>query len=151
MKKYVVCLLLSALSFHSVGFEGCYAYQEEISSFSTGDSELKTSYIKLAKTEAGYTASGLLWGANYHICSIGSPQEGSSAPLMLEKVGDKLAFSYAEPEYDIDCKLEMTLQDGKLNISDSNYQCGRSVFYCGARVGLHDTSLPPAPLSMCDE
>ncbi|WP_129123827.1 hypothetical protein [Veronia nyctiphanis] len=62
----------------------------------------------------------------------------------MTRVGDKLVYTESDsgPEFSFNCKLEFSLHDNKLTISDSNFDCSNWVFTCGARVGLDGVELP---------
>ncbi|RKF15955.1 hypothetical protein DBZ36_15545 [Alginatibacterium sediminis] len=112
-----------------------------MASLSSGQSELKTSYIEISKLDNAYAIQGLLWGGNFHICSIQSPVEGQQAPLLMQTHGKQLVFELKQADYDIDCRLEFSFDNDALLIKDTNSHCSQYVFSCGAHVSLHQTRL----------
>lgn len=132
---------LLKLPAQEVMIEGCYSMSEKITSFSSEKTELKQSYFILSETPRGILGEGMIWGANFHICSIGSPIEGSEGPLSMSFVEDKLVYRYDEPEYDINCELALTIEGNKMTIHDSNGHCSNYVFYCGAHAQLDGIEL----------
>ncbi|WP_260258606.1 hypothetical protein [Vibrio intestinalis] len=146
LKSLFMPVVLIAGSVQAADLQGCFSTEDLITSFGDGQSEMKQSYINIVKQGDDYLVDALLWGANYHICGVGDPTEGADpAPLKMHKVGDKLVYEKQEPEYGISCKLELSVQDEMVNISDENYHCGQYIFSCGARVGLHNVELPSTP------
>lgn len=141
--KYLLPPLLFISSITYAGdFEGCYSQDDEIYSLSSGESEVKTSFIKISKSDDRYFAQGLLWGANFHICSIVAPIEGSEGPLELVLKDDKLFFETTDPEYNIHCRVEISIEDQGIHLSDKNHHCSQYIFSCGARMGLNNIELP---------
>lgn len=139
---FVVVVVISI--FHSTtqpSIEGCYSKSEEITSLAYEESEIKQSYLNLSKSSNNVLVEGLIWGTNFHICSVGSPSEDSDGPLSMKLSGDKLLYRYSEPEYGIDCELEVVIQGNKLLVNDSNNHCSEYVFYCGVHASLDGLEL----------
>jgi hypothetical protein len=103
--------------------------------------KLKTSYVNVFKKENKYFAEGLIWGYNFHICTITAPLEGTTEPLPLVLKDKKLVFEEQEPEYDINCKFELEFNENGLNLKDENHHCSNYMFYCGAHASVHDVQL----------
>ncbi|UTM59094.1 hypothetical protein L4174_020490 [Photobacterium sp. CCB-ST2H9] len=122
--------------------EGCYLTSEKITSFVSEETEMKSTYLKISKAADDFWVEGVILGANFHVCYLGSPIEGSEGPLQMRRVDNKLVYSQHEVEYGISCDLEISFHNNSLTISDSNDHCARHVFYCGARVGLDHVELP---------
>lgn len=135
----VISILKSTISQSTI--EGCYSKSEEITSLVSEKSEVKLSYLNLSKVSHELLVEGLVWGANFHICSVGSPSEDSEGPLRIKLSEDRLVYRYSEPDYDINCELELLIQGDKLRISDSNSHCSKYVFYCGGHAGLDELEL----------
>ncbi len=154
MRKYLLLtgVLFSSLV-HATSKEGCYSFEEAIFSAVSEESALKETYVQVSKVSDQYFAEGVIWGANFHICHLSSPSEGPEGPLPLKVEGDNLVYEELDPEYNINCKLEISFADGALKISDNNHHCSNYIFSCGARVGLNDIELPksakecPVPLT----
>ncbi|MDK2688357.1 hypothetical protein, partial [Vibrio vulnificus] len=85
--------------------EGCYLVADEITSFSSEESEIQSTYVKISRSAGNYSVEGLIWGANFHVCHIASPIEGVGGPLQMNYVDNKLVYSYSEAEYNINCEL----------------------------------------------
>ncbi|MDC9520912.1 hypothetical protein PSH55_07225 [Pseudoalteromonas sp. Angola-31] len=146
----LVSVIFSGYSYAS-SFEGCYSTTDKITSATPmlnkdgGESnehfKLKTSYINIFKEGEKYFTEGLIWGYNFHICTITAPLEGTTEPLPLVLKDKKLVFAEKEPEYDINCKFELEFDENGLNIKDENYHCSNYIFYCGAHAGVHDVLL----------
>ncbi len=141
--KFMVFLsLLFVPCVYADSMDGCYLANENITSFSSEESEIRTTYVKIVKTSGDYFVEGLIWGANFHICHVASSVEGSDGPLRMEYVENKLVYTQREAEDDINCKLEFSFQNNRLTIEDANHHCSRYIFYCGALVGLDKVELP---------
>jgi len=130
--------------------EGCYSKSEKITSFVSEESELKSSYLNIAKASGDFLVEGIIWGANYHVCSIASPIEGSESPLRMSISQGKLVYRYDEPAYNIKCELEIAFQDDKLTFHDSNGHCSQYVFYCGVHSSLDSVELSKISASSPD-
>ena len=136
---------------HADSFEGCYSRTDKITSAtpmlnddgseSNERFKLKTSYINIFKKDDKYFTEGLIWGFNFHICTITAPLEGTTEPLPLVLKGKKLVFEEQEPEYDINCKFELEFDENGLNIKDENYHCSNYMFYCGAHASVNNIQL----------
>ncbi|WMN62153.1 hypothetical protein NI389_20375 (plasmid) [Pseudoalteromonas xiamenensis] len=143
MQKFMVFLcLLFVPNLYADSIDGCYLASDNITSFSSQESENRTTYVKISRTSGVYSVEGLIWGANFHVCHIASPIEGSNGPLSMDYVENKLVYTQREAENDINCKLEFSFQDNLLTIEDANNHCSRYIFYCGANVGLDNVELP---------
>ncbi|MFL3650889.1 MAG: hypothetical protein ACI6PR_06685 [Pseudoalteromonas sp.] len=154
-KPILIFLMLASAIFseysYASSFEGCYSRTDKITSATPMLNEdgsesnerfkLKTSYINVFKEDDKYFTEGLIWGFNFHICTITAPVEGVSAPLPLVLKGKKLVFEEQEPEYDINCKFELEFDESGLHIKDKNYHCSNYMFYCGAHASVHDVHL----------
>ena len=148
-------LMLASVLFsgysHADLLEGCYSRTDKITSAipmlnddgskSNERFKLKRSYVNVFKKEDKYFAEGLIWGFNFHICTITAPLEGTKEALPLALKGKKLVFEEKEPEYDINCKFELEFDENGLNIKDENYHCSNYIFYCGAHASVHDLQL----------
>lgn len=155
IKPILIFLMLASALYseysHAGSFEGCYSRTDKITSAtpmlnedgseSNESFKLKTSYINIFKEDDKYFTEGLIWGFNFHICTITAPVEGVSAPLPLVLKGKKLVFEEQEPEYDINCKFELEFEESGLHIKDKNYHCSNYMFYCGAHASVHDVHL----------
>ncbi|EWS66958.1 hypothetical protein JS84_19785 [Vibrio vulnificus] len=143
MQKFVAVLGLLCVPYvYAESIEGSYSVADEITSFSSEESEIQSTYVKISRSAGNYSVEGLIWGANFHVCHIASPIEGVGGPLQMNYVDNKLVYSYSEAEYNINCELEFSFKDNSLTIKDSNHHCSEYVFYCGARVGLDKVELP---------
>jgi len=121
---------------------GCYAQTERIYSTVDDESSLQQSYLRIEKQGERYVADGLIWGANFHICQIGSPDEGTPGPLVMTRQGNRLQYAFSDAQYGIDCQFEILITAEGLRLSDPNNHCTSQVFYCGARVALDGIELP---------
>ena len=72
---------------------------------------------------------------------MASPSRYSEIPVSLERLGDKLLYRYNEPEYSIDCELELVIEGDKRLANDSNNHCSEYVFYCGVHASLDGLEL----------
>lgn len=143
MKKIILLVALLFMPLvHANSIEGCYLASEKITSFVSEESEMKSTYLKISKVADDFWVEGVVWGANFHVCYISSPIEGSEGPLQMRYTNNKLVYNQDEAEYGINCKLEMSFKDRKLTLNDSNSHCAQHIFYCGARVGLDNVELP---------
>lgn len=143
MTKYIAALLLMLISsVEAETFEGCYSHKAEIHSFTTNESDVKTSFIEIKMTDNKYYARGMLWGGNFHLCEIASPNENSTEPLPLIVAGDKLVYEETDPKYNINCHLEFSVKDNVIHVSDENNDCSNRIFMCGEHAGLGNTKLP---------
>lgn len=143
MQKFILLIgLLFIPLVQANSIEGCYQATEQITSFTSEESELKSTYLKISKADDDFWVEGVIWGANFHICYIGSSIEGSAGPLQMRLVDSKLVYGQDEAEYGISCKLEISFKGNQLTINDSNNHCTEQIFYCGVRVGLDGVELP---------
>ena len=154
-KQVLKFLMIASVIFsgylHADSFEGCYSKVEKILSATPmlnedgSDSnerfKLKTSYINVFKKDDKYFAEGLVWGFNFHICTVMAPLEGVTKPLPLTLEGKKLEFEEQEPEYNINCELELAFDEKGLSIKDENGHCSNYMFYCGVHASLRDIHL----------
>lgn len=120
---------------------GCYSKTEVINSAVSAYSEQTTSFINVSKVDNRYFAKGTILGGNFHVCNLGSPDEGSDGPLALTQEGDKLTFQSVDSEYNIDCKLEISISNGLLQIKDDNFHCSKYIFSCGVHASLQGIEL----------
>ncbi|MEL4204910.1 hypothetical protein P0W48_16360 [Plesiomonas shigelloides] len=143
MRKFAVVLGLLCVPYvYAESIDGCYLVADKITSFSSEESEIQSTYIKIFSSAGNHSVEGLIWGANFHVCHIASPIEGIDGPLQMSYADNKLVYSHREAEYSIDCQLEVSFKDNSLTIKDSNHHCSEYVFSCGARVGLDKIELP---------
>ncbi|HCG8450777.1 TPA: hypothetical protein ACN322_004622 [Vibrio parahaemolyticus] len=143
MQKFVAVLVFLCVPYvYAESIEGCYLVADEITSFSSEESEIQATYVKIQGLLETTQLRGLFGGANFHVCHIASPIEGVGGPLQMNYVDNKLVYSHSEAEYSINCELEVSFKDNSLTIKDSNHHCSEYVFYCGARVGLDKVELP---------
>lgn len=143
MQRIMALLGLICMPYVYAGsIDGCYLATDKITSFSSEESETKSTYVKISRAADYYSVEGVIWGPNFHICRIGSPIEGTDGPLQMDYVDNKLVYRHSEPEYDINCELDVSFKDNTLTITDSNHHCSRYVFYCGAHIGLDKVELP---------
>ena len=150
-KAFMLASAVFSEYLHAGSFEGCYSRTDKITSaipmLNDDGSEsherfkLKTSYINVFKKDDKYFTEGLIWGFNFHICTITAPLEGTTEPLPLVLKGKKLVFEEQEPEYDINCKFELEFDENGLNIKDENYHCSSYMFYCGAHASVNNIQL----------
>lgn len=138
-----ILLIISAhAESHTKPLEGCYLTSEIITSFTSEESKSVSSYIKISKVSDDYYVEGIVWGANFHVCHIGSPIEGTDDPLPMKMIHNKLTYTEVNSEFNINCQLEVSFSENTIHISDTNHDCSNYIFYCGARVGLNGIELP---------
>ncbi|MFD2176035.1 hypothetical protein [Veronia pacifica] len=145
MKKVLPLIgLLFTTSALADSLTGCYLDTMTTESYVSDESAEVASYIEVKNEDDQYFVRGLLWGGNYHICSIEGDEEGDGAggALPMKRVGDTLVFTENDEEFGIHCKLEMSVKDGKLRVKDANYDCEKWIFTCGDGVGLDSVELP---------
>ncbi|MET4695350.1 hypothetical protein [Endozoicomonas lisbonensis] len=122
--------------------EGCYARSDVIEDLVSGESDSKVSFISIKKEKDAYFLKGFLWGTNWHICDISGESE-RGLPLTQEK--NTLVYKETYPKEGINCRLEILLEDGSIQLRDSNGQCKDKIFACGVRTSIDGTKLPRVP------
>lgn len=143
MKRFILTAGLFLTPFvQASAIEGCYLASEEITSLTSGTSEVKSSYLNISKKADDFFVQGMIWGANFHVCYISSPLEVNEAPFKMKYVDNALIYHHNEPEHHINCELKILFEDDRLTLKDSNSHCSQRVFHCGARIGLEGIELP---------
>ncbi|HAS6345968.1 TPA: hypothetical protein I7243_22140 [Vibrio vulnificus] len=63
MQKFVAVLgLLCVPHVYAESIEGCYLVADEITSFSSEESEIQSTYVKISRSAGNYSVEGLIWG-----------------------------------------------------------------------------------------
>ncbi|EGQ8075516.1 hypothetical protein G5G46_004277 [Vibrio vulnificus] len=63
MQKFVAVLGLLCVPYvYAESIEGCYLVADEIISFSSEESEIQSTYVKISRSAGNYSVEGLIWG-----------------------------------------------------------------------------------------
>jgi hypothetical protein len=143
--KVILLVLLVFLNIFANNIQGKYEQSFIVTDMSNGNKETITSYIDIKKDGFVYEVEGLIYGGNYHKCNIQNINEleiDKKKTLTMLKYNqyDTLYFKDIDKEYNIDCNLELQIQDDNLTIIDKNGDCRRT-FFCGSRAGLDNEKL----------
>ncbi len=64
MQKFVAVLGLLCVPYvYAESIEGSYSVADEITSFSSEESEIQSTYVKISRSAGNYSVEGLIWGA----------------------------------------------------------------------------------------
>lgn len=85
LKRLLFLVLLCSSTLYAAEFEGCYLVKDDIASAVTGETEERTSYMHVTRVVEDYFVEGTLFGANFHVCSIGSTSEDVVGPLKMTR------------------------------------------------------------------
>ncbi|MGX1927262.1 hypothetical protein ACUALS_19180 [Vibrio sp. NH-7] len=142
LKRLLFLVLLCSSTLYAAEFEGCYLVKDDIASAVTGETEERTSYMHVTRVAEDYFVEGTLFGANFHVCSVGSTSEDVAGPLKMTREGDVLVYRESDEEYDFSCELSVSRKGNMLVFKDEGGQCSGGVFFCGARIGLNGIEIP---------
>lgn len=137
LKRLLFLGLFFSSMLHAAEFEGCYLVKDDIASVVTGETEERTSYMHVSRVAEDYFIEGTLFGANFHICSIGGP-------LKMTREGNVLVYreSSDDEDFPFSCELSVSREGDMLVFKDEGGQCSYGVFACGARIGLNGIEIP---------
>jgi hypothetical protein len=138
----LVAVLHAGCSSSAIDFSGYYYSDNEITSVSTGESSVERSWIRILPREDGrYDVTGMIVGANYHICEI-SGDEGN--PLVMKVVEDFILYTRNVPQDvgQVACSLMIHVDDEDLVMVDPGNNSARWLFAAGTRVTLDGLRFP---------
>lgn len=121
--------------------DGCYLMREKISNYNTEESEIKTSYINILKTDQGLVTEGVIWGGNFHICNITAPFIDENNSFDITYDGNELKYNYSDTENDITCNFSIISKNNKIVLKDSNSHCSDYIFFCGRNAKIDGIEL----------
>lgn len=124
-----------------VDVTGKYVLQQSLTEVATEQNRSAQSTLVISKVAEQFAVEGQVYGDNFHVCHIASASEFEPGPLLLTAEEGKLVYRQVEPEYKINCRLELSFSAGKVQLSDENKDCANYVFSCGASVELDGVTL----------
>jgi hypothetical protein len=134
--------LFTGCSSSTIDFSGYYYTDSEITSASTGESTVERSWIRILPGEDGvYDVTGMIVGANYHICQIQSLDGG---PVPMKVVDDYLLYTEGCPldVGQVACSLMISVSGDDLVLTDPGNNAARWLFAAGAGISLNGLTFP---------
>jgi hypothetical protein len=148
-KLTILILLLTTSLFASTNnkdkqqknIDGYYERTDNIIDMFDGSYDDVKSYVNIKKVNNNYEVDGLIYGGNFHKCTISNTNEMEydkkpTLTMRRDKNSNSLSYFLKDKKHNIDCHLRLSIRGDALTIKDDNGDCRQYLGFCGSRASL---------------